>query len=188
MIEHLRPATVILLIFTALTGLAYPLVITGLAQMALPAAANGSIATRQGAVVGSNLIGQLFTSDKYFHGRPSAAGDGYNAVASSGSNLGPTSQKLLDRIKASVDSIGASAPVPADAVTASASGLDPHISPQFAGLQIRRVANARGVSEQEVRTIVDRVREQPLLGFIGEPRVNVLKLNLALDDGLKRGR
>lgn len=185
MIEHLRPATVLLLIFTALVGLAYPLAVTGLGQIALPAVANGSVAMSRGAAVGSTLIGQSFTSDKYFHGRPSAAGDGYNAAASSGSNLGPTSQKLFDRVKASVESLGSTGPVPADAVTASGSGLDPHISPQFAELQIKRVAKARGVAEHDVRSILERVREQPMLGFIGEPQVNVLKLNLELDRRLK---
>jgi K+-transporting ATPase ATPase C chain len=181
MIEHLRPACVMLVLFTLLTGLAYPLTMTGIAQLAAPAGANGSLAINKGAVVGSMLIGQSFTSDKYFHSRPSAAGDGYNAAASSGSNLGPTSQKLLDRVKASAHALGAPFPVPADAVTASGSGLDPHISPQFAEAQVKRVAASRAVEVQRIRQIVARESEMPSLGFIGEPRVNVLKLNLVLD-------
>lgn len=187
MIEHLRPATVILLIFTALTGLAYPLAITGLAQVALPASANGSLLSTNDTTAGSVLLGQSFSSDKYFHGRPSAAGDGYNAASSSGSNLGPTSQKLVDRVKASAEALALSRPVPADALTASASGLDPHISPRFAELQIDRVAKARGVADDEVRKILGRLVERPTLGFIGQPVVNVLRLNLALDQSLRSG-
>ncbi len=189
MIEHLKPATILLLLFTGLTGIAYPLAITGVAQVALPGAANGSlIATNKyGTVVGSTLIGQQFAGDIYFHGRPSAAGDGYNALSSSGSNYGPTSQKLLDRVQASRDALNNSGPVPADAVTASGSGLDPHISPQFAQLQVKRVAAARKVSDQRVQDILERVEERPLMGFVGEPRVNVLLLNLALDTDLKEG-
>ena len=185
MLEHIRPAVIVLALFTLLTGVAYPLAMTGIAQLAIPSLANGSLATTDGTVVGSTLIGQAFVSDKYFQPRPSAAGDGYNAAASSGSNLGPTSQKLMDRVAASAQKLGENRPLPADAVTASASGLDPHISPQFAELQVKRVAAARAVPEQRVRDIVERVSEQPLLGFIGEPRVNVLKLNMALDRNLK---
>jgi K+-transporting ATPase ATPase C chain len=179
--EYLRPACVMLVLFTVLTGLAYPLAMTGIAQVVAPAAANGSLSVSKGAVVGSKLIGQAFTSDKYFHSRPSAAGDGYNAAASSGSNLGPTSQKLLDRVKASADALGTPLPIPADAVTASGSGLDPHISAQFAETQVNGVAAARSVQEQRVREILSRVSQAPALGVIGEPRVNVLELNLALD-------
>lgn len=185
MFEHLRPAVVVLALFTLLTGVAYPLAMTGFAQLAMPTLANGSLAVTDGAVVGSTLIGQTFVSDKYFQPRPSAAGDGYNAAASSGSNLGPTSKKLLDRVAASAQKLGANGPLPADSVTASGSGLDPHISPQFAELQVNRVAAARGVPEQQVRDIVTRISERPLLGFIGEPRVNVLVLNMALDRNLK---
>ena len=180
MIEHLRPAFVMLILFTALTGLGYPLALTGIAQVAAPRAANGSLLVKDGTVVGSTLIGQTFASDKYFHPRPSAAGDGYNAAASSGSNLGPTSQKLLDRVKASVDALGAS-PVPADAVTASGSGLDPHISPKFAEMQAKRIAATRSVKAQRITELISRHAQSPALGFIGEPRINVLELNLALD-------
>lgn len=179
--EHLRPACVMLVLLTVLTGFAYPLAMTGIAQIAAPAAANGSLVASKGAVVGSSLIGQSFTSDKYFHSRPSAAGDGYNATASSGSNLGPTSQKLLGRVKASADAIGTPSPIPADGVTASGSGLDPHISPQFADVQVNRVAAARGVPDKRVRDILVRVSQAPAFGIIGEPRVNVLELNMALD-------
>lgn len=182
--EYVRPAFVMLLLFTALTGLIYPLAMTGIAQVVAPAPANGSLAVSKGALIGSKLIGQAFTSDKYFHSRPSAAGDGYNAAASSGSNLGPTSQKLLDRAKASADALGMPLPVPADAVTASGSGLDPHISPQFAQMQVKRVAAARAVNEQRIHEILSRISEAPALGFIGEPRVNVLELNMTLDADL----
>lgn len=184
MTEHLRPSCVMLVLFTVLTGLVYPLALTGFAQLAVPALANGSLVANNGVIVGSTLIGQSFNSDKYFHSRPSAAGDGYDAAASSGSNLGPTSQKLLDRVKAAVATLGIGSPVPADAVTASGSGLDPHISPQFADAQVKRVAQARAVDEQRIRTIVERVCERPVLGFIGEPRVNLLELNMALDKEL----
>lgn len=182
--EYVRPAFVMLVLFTALTGLIYPLAMTGIAQVVAPAPANGSLAVSKGALIGSKLIGQAFTSDKYFHSRPSAAGDGYNAAASSGSNLGPTSQKLLDRAKASTDALGMPLPVPADAVTASGSGLDPHISPQFAQMQVKRVAAARAVNEQRIQEILSRISEAPALGFIGEPRVNVLELNMTLDADL----
>jgi K+-transporting ATPase ATPase C chain len=191
MLTHLRPALVMLAAFTALTGIVYPLVITGVAQMAMRHHANGSPVMRDGKVVGSALIGQSFTSDRYFHGRPSAAGDkGYDAVASSGSNLGPTSRKLIERVQGDVKtlqgSLGAST-IPPDAVTASASGLDPHISPGYADLQVARVAAARKVPGERVRAILASYTEQPVLGFIGEPRVNVLELNLALDAALGSG-
>lgn len=181
MTDHLRPAFVMLMLFTVLTGFAYPLALTGIAQVIAPGAANGSLVVSEGRVLGSALIGQAFASDKYFHPRPSAAGDGYNAAASSGSNLGPTSQKLLDRVKASADALGSASSVPADAVTASGSGLDPHISPRFAEVQVKRVAAARGVSDQRISDILLRHTQGPALGFIGETRANVLKLNLALD-------
>jgi potassium-transporting ATPase KdpC subunit len=190
MLVHLRPAIVLALLFTALTGLAYPLLMTGLAQALLPTAANGSLVTREGGVVGSALVGQSFAEARYFHGRPSAAGaSGYDAAASSGSNLGPLSKKLHERVGASIAELRAEGAqsVPADAVTASGSGLDPHISPEFAALQAQRVADARGVPLERVLAIVGRETERPLLGFLGEARINVLNLNLALDAELKPG-
>ncbi len=184
----LRPAIVLTLLFAALLGLAYPAAITGVGQMIAPAAANGSlIRDAKGSVIGSSLIGQRFTSDRYFHGRPSAAGkNGYDATASSGSNYGPTSQALVDRVKTDLASAEASTPapgstVPADLVTASASGLDPDISPEAALFQVSRVARARGIDPVKLHQLVDDNTAHPLLGFIGEPRVNVLALNLALD-------
>ena len=190
MLVYMRPALVLLILFTAITGIIYPLVVTGLAQVIARGSANGSIVSRAGAPVGSLLIGQIFTSDRYFHGRPSAAGEkGYDAAASSGSNLGPLSKKLLDRVESDAAKLRKTAPgpVPADAVTASASGLDPHISPAFADLQVRRVAAARGLSEERVRAILLQHVERPAFGMIGEPRVNVLQLNLALDAALSAG-
>ncbi|HZO47180.1 MAG TPA: potassium-transporting ATPase subunit KdpC [Xanthobacteraceae bacterium] len=196
MLTHLRPALVLLALFVALTGIAYPLAMTGVAQVALSRQANGSLIERNGAVVGSDLIGQPFTSDRYFQPRPSATSapdpkdptktvdTPYNAAGSGGSNLGPTAQKLVDRVSEDVGRLRkdvATGPLPADAVTTSASGLDPHISPAFAGLQIARVAKARSLPEQRVRTLVETQVEGRVLGFIGEPRVNVLRLNLALD-------
>ena len=196
MLSQMRPAVVMIVLFTALTGLVYPLAITGVAQIAMRANANGAMVERNGQVVGSVLIGQNFTSDRYFHGRPSATSAPdpadatktvdapYNAANSGGSNLGPTSKKLVDRVNASIEAefaAGRIDMVAADAVTTSASGLDPHISPQFALAQVPSVAKARNVSEKRVRAIVDEHIESRLVGLIGEPRVNVLSLNLALD-------
>lgn len=185
MFNTLRPAIVILALFTILTGIVYPLAMTGIAATLFPAEASGTPIVKDGKVVGSALIGQAFTSDRYFHGRPSAAGtSGYDASASSGSNLGPLSAKLLDRVKADADKLRqqGAGNIPADAVTASGSGLDPHITPAFAALQVARVAQARGVPEDRVKAIVAAHTEAPEWGFIGATRVNVLRLNLALDD------
>ena len=183
MITHLRPAIVLTVAFILLTGLAYPLAVTGIAQLALPAQANGSLIVKDGAVIGSSLIGQAFATDRYFWPRPSAAGAGYDAAASSGSNLGPTSAKLAERVKGDVERLRGSgiATIPADAATASGSGLDPHISPQFAQVQIARVARARGIAVPALTELVARFTEGRLLGIVGEPRVNVLELNMALD-------
>jgi len=184
MLSYFRPAITLLVVFIALTGLAYPLALTGIANVLFPAQATGSQIRRDGKVVGSRLIGQSFVSDRYFHGRPSAAGQsGYDASSSSGSNLGPLSRQLLERVRKDVTKlrVGGATDIPADAVTASASGLDPHISPAYAELQIGRVAKSRGVSPDRVRALVTQGTRQPFLGLIGERRVNVLLLNLALD-------
>lgn len=186
MLSHLRPALVMVTLFTLLTGLAYPLAMTGLGQVLFPAQANGSAIVRDGAVVGSGLVGQAFASDRYFWGRPSAAGQGYDGRASSGSNLGPTSQALADRITAEAGRYGVPASdIPPELLTASASGLDPHISPGAALFQAERVAAARTVPLQEVQALIAQYTEQRTLGFLGERRVNVLALNLALDERRK---
>jgi len=199
MISQIRPAIVLLALFTLLTGLVYPLAITAVSQFALSYQANGSLIEVAGKPVGSMLIGQNFASDKYFHGRPSATqiqdpahpddssktiDAPYNAANSTGSNLGPTSQKLLDRVKADVEAkraAGWSGPIPADSVTTSASGLDPHISSENALAQVATVAKARNLPEDKLRTLVEANVEGRTLGLVGEPRVNVLRLNLALD-------
>lgn len=175
------------LVLTVLTGLIYPAAVTGIAETLFPGQAHGSLVTASGRTVGSALIGQDFTRPEYFHPRPSAAGPaGYDATASSGSNLGPTSRQLVDRVGAAVaayrrENGGYAGPIPADAVTASASGLDPDISPANARIQAARVADARGVPAAEVLSLVERRTERPWLGLVGEPRVNVLLLNLDLD-------
>jgi K+-transporting ATPase ATPase C chain len=185
MFNHIRPAFTLVVAMTVLTGLAYPLAINGLAQAVMPDKANGSLIERDGKVIGSALIGQTFTSDRYFWPRPSATGpDAYNAAASSGSNLGTTSVKLKDRVTADVARLtatGIAQPVPADAVTTSGSGLDPHVSPAFAEAQAARVAQARGLDPSAVTSLVAQHVENPDFGVIGEARVNVLELNLALD-------
>jgi K+-transporting ATPase ATPase C chain len=199
MIKELRPAIVMTLAFTILTGLAYPLAMTGVAQALFHRQANGSLVERDGKVVGSTLIGQVFADAKYFHGRPSATTDTdpndstktvpapYNAQSSGGSNLGPTSKALVDRVKEDVDKLKAenARPVPVDLVTASASGLDPDITPAAAAFQIPRVAKARNMSETAVAELVAKATYGRTLGVIGEPHVNVLELNLALDRAAK---
>ena len=185
--EQVLPGLRIKILMTVLTGVVYPMVITGLCQVIFPRQANGSLITAGDRVVGSELIGQNFTRPEYFQGRPSAAGsDGYDATASSGSNYGPTNQKLIDRVKGSLEEFRKENPdyqgsIPADLVTASSSGLDPHLSPESAHAQAPRVARARGVPADQINLLIGRFTERPDLGLLGEPRVNVLKLNLALD-------
>ncbi len=196
MISQLRPAIIMTVLFSVLTGLIYPLAITGIAQAVLARPANGSLVTKGGVVVGSSLIGQAFAGDVYFHSRPSATSAPdpkdatktvdapYNAANSSGSNLGPTSAKLVDRVKGDIEALrkeGLAGPIPADAVTTSGSGLDPDISPVYAKAQVARVAKARNVPEAQVAALVDANTAGRPAGVSGAPRVNVLELNLALD-------
>lgn len=182
----LRPALVLFAVLTLVTGVAYPLAVTGAAQALFPHQANGSLVLRDGKPIGSALIGQNFSDATYFWGRPSATGTApYNATASGGSNLGPLNPALTEAVKARIDALraadpGNAAPVPVDLVTASASGLDPDISPAAARYQVARVARARGLAPDSVQALVDAHAQAPLLGFLGEPRVNVLRLNMAL--------
>ena len=196
MLKEIRPAVVLIVLLTAITGVVYPLVMTGIAGVIFPGQAQGSLIEKDGKVVGSSLIGQAFADDKYFHGRPSATTTPdpkeptknidapYNAANSGGSNLGPTNKALVDRVKGDVDKLkeeNPNAAVPIDLVTTTASGLDPHISPAAALFQVPRVAKARNMPEDRVRQLVNERVEGRLLGLLGEPRVNVLALNLALD-------
>jgi K+-transporting ATPase ATPase C chain len=200
MLKEIRPAIIVLTVLTVITGLVYPLAMTGVAEVLFPTQAQGSLIKKDGQIIGSSLIGQSFTEDKYFHGRPSATTTAdpndstktipapYNAANSSGSNLGPTSQALSDRVKGDVEKLQAENPtakVPADLVTTSASGLDPDISPEGALFQVPRVAKARDMPEDAVRKLVDDHIDGRFVGLLGEPRVNVLALNMALDASAK---
>src|SRR5271169_1059376 len=196
MLKEIRPAIILVIALTVITGLVYPLVMTGIADVIFPYQAQGSLIEQDGKVVGSALIGQVFTDDKYFHGRPSATtapdpNDStktvpapYNAANSGGSNLGPSNKALIDRVQGDIDTLkkeNPSAPIPADLVTTSASGLDPHISPEAALFQVPRIAKARNLPEDRIRQVVEETTEGRYLGLLGEPHVNVLQLNLALD-------
>jgi potassium-transporting ATPase KdpC subunit len=201
MLKEIRPAIVFVIALTLITGLLYPLAITGVAQMLFPTQANGTLVQKAGTVVGSALIGQAFNDDEYFHGRPSATNAPdpkdatktveapYNAANSMGANLGPTNKALIDRVKGDVDKLkaeNAKAPVPIDLVTTSGSGLDPNVSPEAAFFQLPRIAKARNMSEDRLRQLVEQHIEGRTFGFLGEPRVNVLALNLALDAAAAR--
>jgi potassium-transporting ATPase KdpC subunit len=191
MARTLLVAVLMTIVTTLLFGVVYPLAMTGLAQAIFPAKANGQLIERNGRVIGSRIVGQAFSSPGYFHGRPSAAGNGYDAANSGGTNFGPTNKKLADAVRAAVDGArkeNATAPVPIDLVTSSASGLDPHLSPAAALFQMPRVARERRVSEADLRRIVEAHVEGRQWGLLGEPRVNVLELNLALDDQWPMGK
>jgi len=185
MLNHIRPAVVMIALFTGVLGVAYPFAVTGVAQTVFSERADGSLVRdKAGKVVGSALVGQTFAEPVYLHPRPSAAGDGYDAAASSGSNLGPLNPDLIARVKTEADALRAetgAAVIPADAVTTSASGLDPHISPAYAELQVARIASARGVGEAQVREVIREHEEGRTFGVLGQPRVNVLLTNMALD-------
>lgn len=185
MLNHIRPALTMVVLFTGVLGVAYPLAVTGVAQAAFPSQANGSLLKDAGGqVIGSALVGQTFGQPAYLHPRPSAAGDGYDAAASSGSNMGPLNADLAARVKedvAGLKAVNQAGAIPADAVTASASGLDPHVSPQYAAHQTRRIARVRGVQEAQVREVIENHIEGRTFGVLGQPRVNVLLANRALD-------
>ncbi len=186
MLEQLMPAVRVTLVLTVLTGMVYPALVTGIAEAIFPRQAGGSLIEVGGKTAGSELIGQKFVKPEYFHERPSAAGDGYDAANSGASNFGPTNQKLVDRIKGDMEKFRKenpdfSGPIPADLLTTSASGLDPHISPASAAAQVARVAKVRRAAPAQIQELVARLTEKRQLGFLGEPRVNVLKLNRALD-------
>jgi K+-transporting ATPase ATPase C chain len=186
--RHLRPGLAVLFCLTLVTGVGYPAAVTAVAQVLFPAQANGSMIVVDGTTVGSTLIGQQSSDPRYLWGRPSAAGDGYDGMASGGSNLGPTIAALIERVTDDADRLRAvhgDAPIPVDIVTASASGLDPHISPEAAAYQVSRIAQARGVDAATVRDAIDRHTEGRVLGFLGERRVNVLLVNLDLDGALR---
>ncbi|HSB10956.1 MAG TPA: potassium-transporting ATPase subunit KdpC [Blastocatellia bacterium] len=185
MLKQIYPAIAMTVVLTVLLGIVYPLVVTGLAQVMFPAKAGGSLIEKDGTVIGSSLIGQPFSGPGYFHSRPSAAGSGYDATASAGTNLGPTSQRLMDSVKTAAESLreeNPAAPIPIDLVTASASGLDPHITPAAAEFQVPRIAKERGMNADELRKLVRGHTEGRQFGLLGEPRVNVLELNLELDE------
>jgi len=189
--EQILPGLRIKIFLTVVLGIGYPLLMTGICQIAFPYQANGSLITRNGKVIGSEILAQGFTKPEYFQPRPSAAGNGYDPTSSGGTNFGPTNQKLIDRMKTSIDKFHKDnpdyhGPIPADLLTTSESGLDPDLSPASAEAQIPRVAKARGMTEDQVRALVARFTKQPDLGILGEPRVNVLRLNLALDDAFPR--
>jgi len=183
--KNLITSLLMTIVLTVLLGIIYPLVVTGFAQLLFPGKANGQILQHDGQATGSRIIAQPFSSAKYFHPRPSAAGNGYDAANSGGTNLGPTNQKLIDRIRADAASLhteNPSTPIPVDLITTSASGLDPDISPAAAEFQVPRVSRERGVSQAQIRDLVAKYTRQRELGLLGEPRVNVLELNLALDE------
>ena len=191
MIEHIRPAVVILVLMTLLTGVLYPLTVTGIGQVAFAHQAGGSLIEKNGQVIGSELIGQSFAAPRYFHGRPSAAGNGYDAVNSGGSNLAPTAKKLIDRVAgdtAKLRSENPGVPVPVDLVTTSASGLDPDITPAAALFQVPRIAKARGRDPAVLRQLIQTHTSPRLAGVVGEPSVNVLRLNMTLDAMTVRSR